>query len=289
MRLSLPPPSASVRPRPPPPRPSLAVRALPTPSLADARAALSAAVASDPARGGTASSAVRGAVEEACLALERAGGGGEDPDLETYLPGRWRLVFTTAPDVAPLLAASSAAAKLSDAIPFLPPPPSVGAIYQQFAPPSDGRVANIITFAPVPPLLASLTATVAARYAIQSPRRLALTFERASLGRGVVSEGGAALIAPALLPRGTLQMKALQALQAGRLSVPLVGALPAFLAPLGAPLAAARRAAGAQYVISYADDATLIGRQSGVGGGGLFVFERVEEGAWKGGGDEGWE
>lgn len=54
-------------------------------------------------------------------------------------------------------------------------------------------------------------------------------------------------------------------------------------------IAAARRAAGAQYLISYADAATLIGRQTGVGGGGLFVFERVGEGEWWGGGDEGWE
>lgn len=281
--------------RPPPPagralRARRTITASALPSLTDARASLLAATAGT-ARGGTATRCDRGLVEDALLALERAAAGGTDatPPSER-LQGRWRLIFTTALDVAPLLAASAAAATAADTLahtaPFLPrlPVPSVGDICQQFGAPEDGRVANIIRVA-APPALDDVTLTVAASYTVSSPRRVRLTFRRAGV-RGSLSPGAESLLAPALLPRGTLQMAALQAVKGG-FSVPLTGELPSALAPLQRVAGAARRAAGGEYLISYVDDDLLVGRQTGPDG--LFVFERVAESVWAGGEDEGWE
>lgn len=285
--------------RPPPPRAGRAlsrarrtVTATALPSIIDARANLLAATAGT-ARGGTAARGDRGLVEDALLALERAAeaaGGTTDTPPSERLQGRWRLVFTTALDVAPLLAASAAAESAADtlarAAPFLPrlPVPSVGDIYQQFGAPEDGRVANIIRVT-APPALDDVTLTVAASYTVSSPRRVRLTFRRASV-RGALSSGAESLLAPALLPRGTLQMAALQAIKDG-FSVPLTGELPAALAPLGQVAGAARAAAGGEYLISYVDESLLVGRQAGADG--LFVFERVPSEEWAGGEDEGWE
>ena len=269
-------------------------------------------------RGGSASAAARGAIEEAVLALEAAfaladegkereeGEAGEDGGGRgvSPLPGRWRLIYTTALDVAPLLAASEAAGSLGSATAsaFLPgglPFPRVAEIYQEFDPlppagsSSSAPVRNVITFR-LPPLLDSLTATVSARYEARARRRLRLVFDRAALGKAVPSRAAEALLAPALLPRGDLQKDLLLFLRSAEVGVPLSaqgvaasspsGAVAGLLGPLLRParvlvdrvLGSARDAAGGEYLLSFLDETTLIGRQT-AGGGGVFVFTRDDE------------
>ena len=264
-------------------------------------------------RGGSASAAARGAVEEAVLALEAAFALTDEEEREndndddegdlngvSLLPGRWRLIYTTALDVMPLLAASETAGSLGSATAsaFFPngiPVPRIGAIYQEFdplpPPSSSGEgfapVRNVITFH-LPPLLDSLTATVSARYEARSRRRLRLVFDRAALGGARLSRTAETLLAPALLPRGTLQKNLLMFLRSAEVGVPLSaegvaasGGGGAFLEPLLKParelvdkvLGTARDAAGGEYLLSFLDESTLIGRQT-AGGGGVFVFSR---------------
>ena len=59
---------------------------------------------------------------------------GLDYDL---LPGKWKLVYTSAPDVAPLVASTGFSSLL---------PVKVGDIYQEFSTVALGQVKNIITF-----------------------------------------------------------------------------------------------------------------------------------------------
>lgn len=278
-------------------------------------------------RGGSASASARGAVEEAVLALEAAFAladeGKEDEDFESkgvsLLPGRWRLIYTTALDVAPLLAASEAAGSLgaATASPFFPEGlqfPRVGALYQEFdalpssstsdssSSPSFAPVRNIITFH-LPPLLDSLTATVSARYEARARRRLRLVFDRAALGEARISPAAEALLAPALLPRGTLQKNLLMFLRSAEVGVPLSAQgfsedatssrLTALLKPLLKParefvdrvIGTARDAAGGEYFLSFLDEENLIGRQT-AGGGGVFIFVRDDVGGGGGGGEE---
>lgn len=269
-------------------------------------------------RGGSASAAARGAVEEAILSLEAAfaladerreesaaADGSADADADddfngvALLPGRWRLVYTTALDVAPLLAASEAAGSLGSATAsaFLPsglPVPRIGNIYQEFdrisSPSGFAPVRNVITFH-LPPLLDSLTATVSARYEVRARRRLRLVFDRAALGGARPSRLAETLLAPALLPRGTLQKNLLMFLRSEELvGVPLSaqgvssfsssGAVAGLLRParelIDRVLGTARDAAGGEYLLSFLDETTLIGRQT-AGGGGVFVFARDDD------------
>lgn len=275
-------------------------------------------------RGGSASAAARGAVEEAVLALEAAfalaeergrGGGGEgeedddgddDGGVSRLLPGRWRLIYTTALDVAPLLTASEAAGSIGSATAsaFFPeglPVPRIGNIYQEFEslPSSNSSsnfapVRNVITFH-LPPLLDSLTATVSARYEVRSRRRLRLVFDRAALGEARPSRAAETLLAPVLLPRGTLQKNLLMLLRSAEVGVPLSArgaagssglgvAASGLLGPLTKParelvdgaVGRARDAAGGEYLISFLDGENLIGRQT-AGGGGVFIFARDDD------------
>ena len=249
--------------------------AAPPSAVADAASSLRSLLART-GRVGDASD--RGLVEDRVAALERAAGG-VAPDFDHSLAGRWRLLWTTAPDVAPGIAAAEAVA----GIPV--PTPSFGDIYQQFGDPADGRVHNIIRVR-LPPFLDSVTATVSATYEVRSERRLRLEFRRAALGRARLSAVGDLLLAPALLPRGMLTLKALQAIQDANIDVPLTGELPAALSPLRDALDRARDAAGAEYLICHLDDDLLIGRQTA--GGGVFIFERVKDEEWKGEEGDGW-
>ena len=158
-------------------------------------------------RGGTTTKDGRGEVEEAVLALEALAPAEADWAL---LAGRWRLAYTTAVDVAPLLAAG---ATLEERAPWLPFLPRVGAVFQEFDDPAVGGVRNVLQFS-APPLLDDLTATVTARYDVRSGRRLRLRFERAGVGGVRLSDLGEALVAPALLAgRGSLQHRTLLALR----------------------------------------------------------------------------
>ena len=222
------------------------------------------------------SRSTRGALEEAISALEALSP--DAHDWRALLPGRWLLAFTTAADVAPFLA-------LSDAIPSALAPllPSAGAIYQEFDPPDadlgpdgpiEGEVRNVIR-AGVPPLLRSgdgLTATVRARYEARSGKRLRLQFQSAGVGGARLSGLGEVLLAPAALPgRGWLQQRAVLAVAEAGFTVPLRRALPKALQPVRDAL---EREAGSEYLITYLDADTLIGRQTGTGG--LFVLTREE-------------
>jgi hypothetical protein len=230
----------------------------------------------------------RGAVEEAVLGLEALAPPAHD--WAAALPGRWRLAYTTAADVAPFLGLSERARAL------LPPAlaaalPSSGEIFQEFDAPAggpdgpiEGAVRNVIRLG-LPPLLdaaAGLTATVSARYEARSGKRLRLRFEEAALGGARLSGLGEALLAPAALPgRGSLQHRAVLAVADARLAVPLrSNPLARALQPVRDEL---EKAAGSEYLITFLDADTLIGRQTG--SGGLFVFFRAEEEEGGGGGE----
>ncbi|KAL6744842.1 hypothetical protein V8C86DRAFT_3001644, partial [Haematococcus lacustris] len=156
-------------------------------------------------------------------------------DLDwSLLGGMWNLQYTTALDVLPILEASS-----SLSTPLTPSPLQVGIIGQRFTttastitttktppPPSptsspvaskalrfvyrpvngEGKVENVIELS-VPFLLEEdkgLTVTVEASYEVRSGHRILLVFEAARLG-GAHQPGLEAFIAPALLPRNSLQ------------------------------------------------------------------------------------
>ncbi|KAF8065869.1 PAP10 [Scenedesmus sp. PABB004] len=223
-----------------------AAAALPAPAAPpDAAAAKSALLAwvAGTARGARAGKALRGQIEEAQVAVEACAVG----DLEyELLAGTWRLAYTTAADVVPIVG-------LGDAphLPRgLPAPLRVGGVFQRFSPPGEGRVENIIQFTLPGTEENGLTFTVGAsaraaarrgRYTVRSGRRIALTFEEAQLGRVRISPALEALLAPALLPRGWLQQQLLLALREA--PPPVMGVALAVCLLLLAPL---DRAAAAQ-------------------------------------------
>lgn len=78
----------------------------------------------------------------------------------SLLEGKWRLVYTTAADVVPIVGLD-----LSSYLPAGLPAPVVGDVFQRFSSVEDGRVENIIEFG-VPPLTQEregITFTVGAR------------------------------------------------------------------------------------------------------------------------------
>jgi hypothetical protein len=231
---------AATAPAPPPPA-GLAER------RAAAKARLLAAVAGT-RRGAAAGSAKRGEVEEAQVALEALAGVAIDWDL---LAGVWDVAWTTARDVAPLVGASAGAFGL--------PGLSVGRVGQTFLPPAEGRVQNVIEVE-----LAGATArlVVDAAYEIRTARSVALRFEAAGVEGVELSSAVQNLLAPALLPRGWWNQRALVALETLALRVPL--ATPAIGAGPGG---------GVNYVLTYLDAEVLVGRASN----GAFVFQRRAE------------
>lgn len=219
-----------------------------------------------------ASKPLRGAIEEAQVAVENlAADSGLDWPL---LAGKWRLLYTTASDVVPILESET---RLS--LPLLGVPPvRVGNIYQEFSAVDDegvGRISNIIELG-VPYLLAEkkgVTITVQARYEIRSPHRITLWFEEARLEHLRISEGFESLLAPALLPRGILQQNLLLFLRELQIRIPF-GTLRqnAFRATGGT--SQNPYAAGGSYQLMYLDEDMLIGRATTQGGS--FVFARDE-------------
>lgn len=205
----------------------------------------------------------RGAIEEAQVAVESFG---RDIDYKK-LEGLWRLVFTTAPDVAPLMANASS----SSSFPFLPnlPQPKVGAIYQRFTSLEEGVVQNIIQVGDGAVFVADkgLTFTVHARYRPAGPRTIVLSFQGAQVGRLRITDGIETLLAPALLPRTWLQHRLLLAVQEFTFKVPLS-------TPSNIQQGERARQAEGRYMLSYLDDDTLIGRAQA--GGGSFVFRRAD-------------
>lgn len=219
-------------------------------------------------RGGSVTAQQRGLVEEAQVAVEACAG--EELDFG-LLEGCWRLVYTTAPDVAPLVTPLASQG---------PGPFRVGSIYQTFSSVEQGRVENVIKFS-LQPLLNDgdgATLRVGARFEPRGSRRILLLFEDIQFGEVKISSGLQAALAPAMLPRSWLNQRILSAIQEFRVQLPL-DARPAMglMAPLsGSSSSSGGRqrptAAGGYYLLTYCDEDTLVGRQQA--GGGTFIFSR---------------
>ncbi|KIZ07425.1 hypothetical protein MNEG_0522 [Monoraphidium neglectum] len=235
---------------------ALAAAADAPPSVETAKARLLQAVEYT-RRGANTTQDLRGDVEEAQVALESLQpGDGLDYAL---LEGKWRLVYTTAADVVPIVGLD-----LSSLLPAgLPAPVVVGDVFQRFSSVEEGRVDNIVEFG-LPPLTqgsGGVTFTVGASYEVRSPRRISLTFLEAQVGRVRASPLLEALLAPALLPRGWWNQRALLAIKEFNLRFPF----------RSAQQVAAGRAVGAGYLLTYLDSDVLIGRAQAPGGSFIFV------------------
>ncbi|KAF8058297.1 PAP10 [Scenedesmus sp. PABB004] len=224
------------------------------PDAAAAKSALLAWVAGT-ARGARAGKALRGQIEEAQVAVEACAVGDLDYEL---LAGTWRLAYTTAADVVPIVGLGEAPHLPGG----LPAPLRVGGVFQRFSPPGEGRVENVIQFTLPGTEENGLTFTVGASYTVCSGRRIALTFEEAQLGRVRISPALEALLAPALLPRGWLQQQLLLALREFKVVFPF----------RNAQQVAEGRGVAAPYLLTYLDDSMLIGRATaGAGAAGTFA------------------
>jgi len=244
-------------------------------------------------RGSAASASERAAVEEAQVALEGfTYASNLDPGLDLdALAGKWRLRWTNANDVLSVLRLAR------DSFGVL----QVGDIFQTFD--ARGSLTNeirlgflFLTQSAARDTEGGLALRVAARYdamndgsavparvektgatgAASEPdgasrRTLALTFEEARFSELRISDMLETALAPALLPRGGLNHRALLAAREAELKVQLGGAVA-----IGAPAGDSRGASGAPvgaYHITYLDEDTLIGRANGAGG--TFIFERA--------------
>eukprot|EP00775_Hariotina_reticulata_P013356 gene13356-13484_t len=200
-------------------------------------------------RGSKTTKQLRGQIEEAQVAVESFAGSNLDYRL---LEGKWLLQYTTAPDVLPW---------------GLTAPVSIGNVYQQFSSVAEGQVQNIIQFS-VPFLVEDnqgITFTVGARYDVRSGHRIAFTFEEAELGQVRISPSLEALLAPALLPRGSLNQQLLLAIKEFKLVFPFRSAQQVAQGP----------GVGANYLLTYLDEDLLVGRASGTAGS--FIFTRASE------------
>lgn len=248
-------------------------------------------------RGADAGPTRRGEVEEACVELERLAAAKDT--VGEYLPdvldGLWRLKYTTAADVTSILDLKTNQVA------------RVGGIFQKFSRDDDGTlvIENITEFGPreVPPfevetplgtipiptfwdpniLLSevddAVTFTVRATYDVASGRRIRLKFQEARVSDVSISSLAEAVVAPALLPRGQLQMEILQSIRDLDISVPLststsgtsAGGDRSFWSPL--PSNNAESSPGASYVITpVCGGSAFVGRA--VGTSGRFVFTK---------------
>jgi hypothetical protein len=264
-------------------------------------------------RGANAPSDVRGQVLEAQAALE-ALAPPDTLDFATFLPGRWRLIWTTAGDVLPILGLNYAPP------PFWPSwlsngggtdgepasPFRVGDVFQRFSA-VDGRTVassssseagaaageggsgssggscvceNIIEFS-VAGLADRAVFRVLADCDVRSGRRLALTFREARLGEVTPSPALDAILAPALLPRGQASMRALQEFAGLSLRFPFRSAAQvagrAAQALPGRVGSEARDVVsrGAPFLATYLDEDVFVGVSTAPSG--CFIFERVED------------
>ncbi|GFR39645.1 hypothetical protein Agub_g111 [Astrephomene gubernaculifera] len=207
----------------------------------------------------------RGLIEEAQVLVE--GFQGERLDY-SLLSGKWKLIYTTARDVLPILEAEYRLSPGPLSGIGLPRPLEIGNIYQRFTNPELGVVENIID---ITAFGSSLSFTVGARYDIRSDKRIALVFEEARVGDVRISEAVEAAIAPALLPRGSLQHMVLLALREAQFRFQFRTA-----AQLASRAVTRRDSVPAGYLLTYLDEDMLIGRAVGLGGTFVFLREREE-------------
>ncbi|KAL4439780.1 hypothetical protein ABPG75_002781 [Micractinium tetrahymenae] len=238
--------------------------------LAAAKQRLLAALAGTE-RGAEARSLQRGEVEEAQVAVEAFSSGAE---LDfSLLEGCWRLEYTTASDVLPLVAPARGP---------LSPLLQIGRIYQAFSgAEGSGTVRNIIE-ARLPPLLpllpreleAEVTLVVEAGWEARTARSIALTFREAGFQDVTLSPALQNLLASPILPRGWWNQQLLLAIKQLSLRVPLTTRVPGASSSQQAPV-------GLNYMLTHLDEDMLIGRAQGNGGVFIFTREFEEEAAAK--------
>ena len=218
----------------------------------------------------------RGTVEEAQVAVEAFGG----PIDYSCLDGKWRLIYTTASDVIPILQAGTVSLPTLFG-PFMPL--QVGNIYQSFSAPVDnepGVIENIIEIGFTGFTESKgVVITVKAQFEPSSPRSILLWFEEARVNELRISEGIESLIAPAILPRGPLQQALLLFLRDLKIVVPFSSArqtafsLSSLLSPGGGKKMTA--ASGGSYQLTFMDETMLIGRASSLGGSFVFIRDQI--------------
>lgn len=151
------------------------------------------------ARGSTAAIDKRGEIEEAQVAVEAF----SRPEADwAWLPGTWQIVYTTAPDVVPLVR------------PSVRLPIRIGNVGQRFSDIDEGRVENLIEIELLGPVVdgSKLTLAVEARYEIRTGRSIVILFQNAGLSEFRIGDALQNFIAPSLLPRGYANMAILMAL-----------------------------------------------------------------------------
>jgi len=194
-------------------------------------------------------------------ALERTVGD-EALDFDA-LDGKWRLVYTNAADVLGLLVASQRLGV-----------PEVGDIFQSFgcANGANTGITNEIRLSL--PFLLSEAKTgapggvglrVQASFRDLGKRRLALTFQEARVSEVSISPLAETLLAPAILPRSSLNHQILMAIKELELKFPLRGALTS----MGG---GDEGAAVGSYHLTYCDEDVLVGRAAA---GGVYIFTRA--------------
>jgi len=153
-------------------------------------------------RGGQAGPLQRGEVEEAQVGVEAFAGYQSDWNK---LEGDWDIVYTTAPDVVPIVRSGWRGGGL---------PLRVGRVGQTFSRPEDGKVQNVIEIEAADPIFngTKVKFVVEAAYEVRTARSIALTFKSAGIENFEPGDGVRALAAPALLPRGWWNLAILMAL-----------------------------------------------------------------------------
>ncbi|ABO99277.1 predicted protein, partial [Ostreococcus lucimarinus CCE9901] len=179
------------------------------------------------------------------------------------LDGKWRLAYTNAADVLGLLMASQRLGV-----------PEVGDIFQSFgcANGTNTGITNEIRLS-VPFLLSEAKVgapggvglRVQASFKDVGRRRIALTFQEAQVSEISISPLAETLLAPAILPRSSLNHQVLMFIKELELKFPLRGALTS----MGGGEAGA---AVGTYHLTFCDEDMLIGRAAA---GGIYIFTRA--------------
>lgn len=213
-------------------------------------------------RGALASREDREAIAAAQGALERLSEDALDFDA---LDGKWRLAYTNASDVVGLLIASQRFGV-----------PEVGDIFQSFgcADGSNTGITNEIRLS-VPFFLNSakkgepggVGLRVQASFKKVDKRRIALTFQEAQVSEISISPLAETILAPAILPRGSINHQILMFIKELELKFPLRGALTS----IGGGGEDGGAAVGS-YNLTYCDDEVLVGRAAA---GGVYIFTRA--------------
>eukprot|EP01024_Parvocaulis_polyphysoides_P072909 TRINITY_DN9321_c1_g2_i2.p1 TRINITY_DN9321_c1_g2~~TRINITY_DN9321_c1_g2_i2.p1 ORF type:complete len:295 (-),score=25.67 TRINITY_DN9321_c1_g2_i2:189-962(-) len=190
---------------------------------------------------------VSGEIEEALINVEQFG----EPIDDKLLEGKWKLIYTTAPDVVGLL------------LPGVLLPLEIikiENIYQEFGDAASGKVDNVIRFS-IPGILREGdggTLRVNAGYQISSRNTIKLTFLKGSLGELNPTETLESILVPAMLPRGQFNQQLLLGLKEFKFEQGLQVRPSGRVQPTG------------DYLLTYMDEDMLIGRAIN----GKFVFDR---------------